>query len=198
MRKLKITFDKKTCIGNKACMAIDPERWENDEDKVNLLNGKKESEDTFTLEKEYDDEDATVVIEGAQVCPVNAIGVTDTETGEEVVSLKVSDESSKVIEAEYDDDKEFQLDEKGYFLIRINREDKKIEVGFCEKPNVVSLTVVGKKPIDIYNQIINKEKLEIRKDHCAYLGRELEKAYIALNQNIEYIQDNELDFNKKV
>ena len=41
MRRLKIIFDKKTCIGNKACMAVDPERWENDEDKVKLAGGKK-------------------------------------------------------------------------------------------------------------------------------------------------------------
>lgn len=198
MRKLKITFDKKTCIGNKACMAVDPERWENDEDKVNLVNGKKGSGDTFVLEKEFDDEDAQVVIEGAQVCPVNAVGVTDTGTGEEVVSLKVSDESSNVIEAEYDDEKEFVMDPKGYFLIKIDRESKKIEVGFCEKPNEVSLTVRGDKPIDIYTTILNKEGLDIRKDHAAYLGRELEKAYIALKLNLEYVQDDDLDFSKKV
>lgn len=198
MRKLKIIFDKKTCIGNKACMAVDPERWENDEDKVNLIDGKKEKGDTFVLEKEYDDEDAQTIIEGAQVCPVNAIGVVDSETGEEIVAMKVSDESSKIVEAEYDDNKEFVLDPKGYFLIRVDRENKKIEVAFCEKPNVVSLTVRGNKPIDIYTTIINKEKLELRKEHYAYLGRELEKAYIALQEEIEYVQDDELDFSKKV
>ena len=34
--------------------------------------------------------------------------------------------------------------------------------------------------------------------HAAYLARELQKAYIALQQNIEYIQDDELDFDKKI
>jgi ferredoxin len=179
-------------------MAVDPERWENDEDKVNLINGKKDKGDTFVLEKEYDDEDATVVIEGAQVCPVNAVGVTDTETGEEVVSLKVSDESSDVIEASYDDSKEFVLDPKGYFLIKLDREGKKIEVAFCEKPNEISLTVKGDNPLEIYQTIINKEKLDIRKDHYAYLGRELQKAYTALREGVEYVQDDELDFDKKV
>lgn len=198
MRKLKIIFDKKTCIGNKACMAVDPERWENDEDKVKLINGKKQKGDTFILEKKFDDEEAQTAIEGAQVCPVNAIGVIDAETGEEIVSMKVSDESSKIVEAEYDDNKEFVMDPKGYFLIRVNRKNKKIEVGLCEKPNVISLTVIGNKPIDIYTTILNKEKVNIRKDHAAYLGRELQKAYIALQQKIEYVQDDELDFGKKV
>ena len=198
MRKLKIIFDKKTCIGNKACMAVDPERWENDEDKVKLVGGKKSNGDTYIFEKKFDDEEAQIVIEGAQVCPVNAIGIVDAETGEEIVTMKVSDKSSKIVEANYDDKKEFVLDPKGYFLIRVDRKEKKIEVAFCEKPNVVSLTVRGKKPIDIYQTIINKEKLELRKDHYAYLGRELEKAYIALKENIEYVQDDELDFSKKV
>ncbi len=38
------------------------------------------------------------------------------------------------------------------------------------KKNKVVLKVVGKKPIDIYQTILNKEKLSIRKDHAAYLG----------------------------
>ncbi|MBI2105482.1 DUF4346 domain-containing protein [Candidatus Woesearchaeota archaeon] len=42
--------------------------------------------------------------------------------------------------------------------------------------------------------IINKKKLNIRKDHCAYLGRELQKAYIALKKGIKYVQDDELKF----
>ena len=51
--------------------------------------------------------------------------------------------------------------------------------------------------MDIYQTMINKEKLPIRKDHAAYLGRELQKAYIALKNNLEYVQDEELDLNKK-
>jgi dihydropteroate synthase len=46
--------------------------------------------------------------------------------------------------------------------------------------------------------VLNKEKLDIRKDHSAYLGRELEKAYVALMNDLEYVQDDELDLNKKV
>ncbi len=198
MPKLRIKFDKKTCIGNKACMAVDSERWVNSEDKVDLVGGEKINENIYVLEKEFNEEESKIVIEGAEVCPVNAIGIVNVDSGEEIVKVEVSEEESKVVEASYDDEKEFQLDEKGYFLIKVNRENKKIEVAFCEKPNEISLTVKGDNPLEIYQTIINKEKLEIRKDHYAYLGRELQKAYTALRENIEYVQDDELDFSNKV
>ena len=59
------------------------------------------------------------------------------------------------------------------------------------------MKVSGNKPIDIYQTILNKEKLDIRKDHASYLGRELQKAYLALKNNLEYVQDDELNLNKK-
>ena len=89
------------------------------------------------------------------------------------------------------------LDGDKYFLIRVNRKSNNIEVGFCRGKNNLVLKAVGKKPLEIYQTILNKEKVDISKDHAAYLGKELEKAYIALTHNLEYIQDEELDFNKK-
>ena len=105
-------------------------------------------------------------------------------------------EDFKEILAEYDDLKEFVIDKTGYFLIRLDKENKNIEVGFCKENNKICLKVMGKKPIEIYQQIINKEKLDIRKDHCAYLGRELQKAYFALHNDLEYVQDDELTIKK--
>ena len=102
------------------------------------------------------------------------------------------------IAAEYDDLKQFVIDKAGYFLIRLDRKKGNIEVGFCKERNRIALKITGKKPIGIYHTILNKEKLQIRKDHAAYLGRELEKAYIALKNNLEYVQDDELDLNKKL
>lgn len=103
----------------------------------------------------------------------------------------------KEVVAGYDDIKEFVIDDKGYFLIRLDRKNKNIEVAFCAEKNKISLKVSGKKPIDIYQTIINKEKLPIRNDHAAYLGRELQKAYTALRYNLVYVQDDELDLDKK-
>jgi len=120
------------------------------------------------------------------------------EAGKKIDRKKVEmKEDAKEIKAVYNDYKEFVIDNEGYFLIRINREKKNIEVGFCKEIGKVNLKVIGKRPIDIYNTIINKEGLNIRKDHCAYLGRELQKAYTALQNNLEYVQDEELDLNKK-
>ena len=76
-------------------------------------------------------------------------------------------------------------------------DQENIEVGFCKERNKITLKIIGKKPIDIYQTIINKEKLPIRKDHAAYLGRELQKAYMALKNNLKYVQDEELDLKKK-
>jgi tetrahydromethanopterin S-methyltransferase subunit A len=104
----------------------------------------------------------------------------------------------KELTAQYDDAKEFVIDKEGYFLIRLNRKNNTIEVAFCKEKNKMVMKMVGKKPIDIYQTIINKEKLPIRKDHAAYLGKELEKAYIALKNSLEYTQDEELDFSKKI
>src|SRR3989344_4653636 len=105
-------------------------------------------------------------------------------------------EEARKVKANYDDTKEFVIDPAGYFLIRINREEKKIEVASCNEKNKIELITYGEKPIDIYQTILNKEKVNIRKDHAAYLGRELQKAYIALKNDLEYVQDEEIILNK--
>ncbi len=96
------------------------------------------------------------------------------------------------VDASYDESKEFALDPKGYFLIRVNNETKKIEVGFCERGNVIEIKISGNTPLEIYQTAI-KHGLITRLDHAAYLGCELQKAYIALKKNIGYVQDDELD-----
>lgn len=96
------------------------------------------------------------------------------------------------IHAKYDDAQEFVLDQKGYFLIRVIPEKKIIEVGFCKEKNVVEIKVTGKNATEIYQTIL-REKIIDRLDHAAYLGRELQKAAIALQLGVPYIQDSELD-----
>jgi len=109
----------------------------------------------------------------------------------------VDESNAKEIIATFDDRKEFVLDPKGYFLIRVNYEKKIIEVGLCRAKNVVEVKISGKLPIEIYNTVA-REKLIERPEHYAYLGRELQKAYIALQLGLVYVQDDELDFSKKV
>jgi len=195
-RKLNVKYLKERCIGNASCAALAPNQFEFKGQKATLLGGKEEEENKFSLDVDCDDNEADDIIDAAKACPVNAIGVYDLDNKKEIVGLEVKEGEVKEITAEYDDTKEFVID-KGYFLIRLNRENKNIEVAYCDEKNNIILKVNGKKPIDIYQTIINKESLPIRKDHAAYLGRELQKAYIALNNNLEYVQDEELDLSRK-
>lgn len=88
------------------------------------------------------------------------------------------------------------MDPKGYFLIRVNRRSNKIEAGYCKRGNVIKRLITGKLPQPIYYTII-RERLVSRPDHAAYLGKELEKAYLALKHHLEYVQDAPLNIRKK-
>ena len=197
MQKLRIEYYKDKCIGQGNCAAIAPDHFELLGEKATLKNSKNIDKDIYAIEVDCNEEVSKSLIEAGKACPVNAIRVIDKEMNEDIVSVKVKEDNVKEITAEYDDEKEFVLDKSGYFLIRLNRDNKNIEVAFCNEKNKVTLKVTGNKPIDIYQTIINKEKIDIRKDHAAYLGRELQKAYFALKHNLEYVQDDEIDLNKK-
>ena len=175
---------------------MDFKRWKDVGEKVDLINGREIQKDFFILEGDFSEDEVETIVEGAKVCPVNAIGVKDLDTKKELYKREITTANMKEIQAKYDDKKEFVIDPAGYFLIKTNPKSKEIEAGFCREPNIVAIKVTGKNPLDIYQTIINKEKLEIRRDHYAYLGRELQKAYIALQLGVEYVQDDELKFEK--
>tara|TARA_Y100000310_G_scaffold342995_1_gene448653 strand:+ start:19289 stop:19891 length:603 start_codon:yes stop_codon:yes gene_type:complete len=195
-RKLRVEFNKSRCIGNGICAAIAQDHFELKSEKATLLNSDLDK-GLFVKEFGCDETTTKSIIDAGIACPVNAIRVVDMEKNEDIVGFKVKKSQAKEITATYDDTKEFVADGKKYFLIRLDRNSNNIEVGFCNEKNNVVLRVIGKKPIEIYQMMINKEKLPIRKDHAAYLGRELQKAYIALKQNLDYVQDEELDFGRK-
>lgn len=187
MEKLTITYDKEKCIGAERCVQIAPTFFSFNNEKADLKNSVVKN-CKYVLIADCSPEQVLLFKESASICPVNAIEV---KSGEEVmVSDTVETNEVEMVNAEYDDETEFVLDSAGYFLIRLNK--GKIEVGFCNSRNKVVLRIIGEKPIDIYYTIINKNGLNIRKDHCAYLGRELQKAYIALQKGIDYVQDEEL------
>ena len=87
--------------------------------------------------------------------------------------------------------REWKQDPIGYFLIKLNRENQTIEVGFCNNEHKVIKKIIGKHPIEIYYTLI-RNNLISKLEHAADMGVELEKAYIALKNNLEYIQDVEL------
>jgi dihydropteroate synthase len=89
---------------------------------------------------------------------------------------------------------EFSSDPKGYFLIKVNREENAIEVGYCTPDNVLQKRILGKTPIEIIYTIMKLDLIS-KFEHAADLGSELQKAYLALNNNLEYVQDQDLKLN---
>lgn len=100
-------------------------------------------------------------------------------------------------EGKYDDIRDFKLDPSGYFLIRVDCGNNNIEAGFCKSANKVLVKITGKKPQDIYFEAAKRNLLSLP-EHYAYLGKECEKAYIALQLGLEYVQDDELNFDELV
>ncbi len=87
---------------------------------------------------------------------------------------------------------DFTPDKTGCIKIQIDRENKMIEALFYhnndEKPSAI---VRGKEVTEIYQTII-REKMVEKLDHAAYLGKELEKAELALKLGRSYVQDEDL------
>ena len=89
---------------------------------------------------------------------------------------------------------EKQILDEGSFKIEIDRENKYIVAIYYDNRKNPKYLIKGKKPKEIYETII-RNKLVKRLDHSAYLGKELEKAYIALRIGKKYTQDFELFYN---
>ncbi len=98
------------------------------------------------------------------------------------------------INAEYSP-KEYSNDSRGYFLIKVNREENAIEVGYCTPKNILEKRILGKNPIELFYTIIRLGLIS-KLEHAADLGSELQKAYIALKNNLDYIQDKDLKLTK--
>jgi len=97
-------------------------------------------------------------------------------------------------------EKQLKFDEKGFFVILLDREKGKIVVehylnvkkGKMIGTGKLSKIIEGNDAEELCDTII-KEGLISRLDHAAYLGRELQKAEIALKNNLPYEQDEELE-----
>lgn len=111
--------------------------------------------------------------------------------------VKQKEKVSQVIKASHDPYKEWHPDPKGYFLIRVNRSKKRIEVGFVTPKHTITKIIHGKSAVGIYNTIIRK-KLLTRLEHAAYLGKELYKAELALKYGKRYVQECPFHYDEKV
>ena len=111
---------------------------------------------------------------------------------------KIKKNINETIIAKYDKIKDWVMDPKGYFLIRIDRENNLIRVAYCTFSKLgndpihdMQSEIIGKTSIEIVNTLIRKKYISSLQ-HAADMGIELHKAEIALKYNIKYIQDKEI------
>ncbi|MBI4149584.1 DUF4346 domain-containing protein [Candidatus Woesearchaeota archaeon] len=96
----------------------------------------------------------------------------------------------------WDDYKDFKIEPTGhYVLIKILWDRAQISVAVCNKEHEILKEFRGKRAQDIWTALFNYEEKHslqwlTKKDHIAYLGKELKKAEIALAMgNSGYYQE---------
>lgn len=184
MKSVKVILDQKRCTGAGSCILKDSSVFKLVGKKAFLVDGKKVSHEMIL---DVDEKNRKKVIAAGLACPSNAIRVVDKKTKKELVRTRVESQKAKVLKASYDEKKEWRMDPKGYFLIRID--NGIIEVGHCNEKNSVDVIITGTSETEIMNTIL-REKLVSSLQHAAYLGKELYKAKIALREKKKYVQDD--------
>ncbi len=108
-----------------------------------------------------------------------------------IVRHVVEDSRVKELKPVKHNDRVIRLDRAGYFLIKINRKTGKIMLGVCDYTNRVRFRISSEEPKDIIATVMRHNLITLM-EHAAYLGRELEKARLALKLGYEYVQDSDL------
>ena len=113
--------------------------------------------------------------------------------------FRINKNIKKRVTASYDKIKDWKLDPKGYFLINIDKKKKLLSVGYCviKKSNDRSThemvaEIYGKTAIEVLNTLIREEFISTLQ-HSGDMGIELCKAELALNNNLDYVQDKDLN-----
>ena len=113
--------------------------------------------------------------------------------------FRINKNIKKRVTASYDKIKDWKLDPKGYFLINIDRKKKLLRIGYCviNKSNDRSAhemvaEIHGKTAIEVLNTLIREEFISTLQ-HSGDMGIELCKAELALNNNLDYVQDKDLN-----
>ena len=108
----------------------------------------------------------------------------------------------KRLVARYHKIKDWKMDPKGYFLIRVDKKKKIIQVGYCKFTKIgnspindMVAVIKGKTAIEIVNTLI-REKFVSTLQHAADMGIELHKAELFLKYGFKYIQDKDLHIDK--
>jgi tetrahydromethanopterin S-methyltransferase subunit A len=81
------------------------------------------------------------------------------------------------------------LDPSGFFIIYPKKEENKIYLEHYKTDGTLNEVIYGADPVLIASTAV-EQGLVSRLDHAAYLGRELEKAYLSLCYGFPYVQDS--------
>ena len=111
---------------------------------------------------------------------------------------KIKNNIQETIPAKYHRIKDWVMDPKGYFLIKVDKECGQIRVAYCifsklgnDPVHDMIAEVTGKTAIEIVNTLIKKNFISSLQ-HAADMGIELQKAEIALIYGYKYVQDQNL------
>ena len=85
MKKYKIVYERKDCIGAASCTAVNSSWVIKDGDGKADLLGSNSLQDNDIQEKIIDESEFKIMLESARVCPVNVIHIYDLETGEKII-----------------------------------------------------------------------------------------------------------------
>jgi hypothetical protein len=108
-----------------------------------------------------------------------------------VVGVKV-----KKVKAKYHRIMDWKMDPKGYFIIKVFYEKKVLGARYHTYDAVPHFDIIGTNAQEIVQTIVD-QKLISSMQHAADLGLELQKAEIAMQLRLNYVQDSPLDFSKK-
>ena len=130
---------------------------------------------------------------------------TNFKSNEDIIQgkwWKIKKNIKKSIPAKYDKIKDWVMDPRGYFLIRVDSENNLIRVVSCifsklgnDPRHDMVAEVTGRTSIEIVNTLI-REKFISTLQHAADMGIELQKAELSLKYNLKYIQDKDLMIKK--
>ncbi len=86
----------------------------------------------------------------------------------------------------------YRPDKTGWFNVHVDRDENKIVAVFYPTGSKEPSAVIKGDDARVVYQTIIREKLITKLDHAAYLGKELEKAAMALKLGRSYVQDEPL------
>jgi len=141
----------------------------------------------------------------SQVELIDLIGSEDVEKVEKEVRACIAKNPGKFNKAvtvrkvphtEARPSRKLTIDPSGFFIIYPKKEEGRIYLEHYRADATLNEVIFGEDPISIALTVI-EHGLVSRLDHAAYLGKELEKAFLSMAQGFQYIQDSATGEEKK-